>query len=160
MENTTTPTAVAGLLSTVTLSKFKYFAGMSEETNAFTATVHVAGETIGTAENRGHGGCTFVRFNNQTHALVPFTSQIADAVDKLVDAKVNEQHNAKFILKMRRKARETTAYITADCSRGQYVAFKKGVMVNLNAVTAKPGFLKFVSDMTDAEILSHFTANA
>jgi hypothetical protein len=161
MENTSTTPTTADLAARLTIGALKYFAAMSEETNAFTANVLLDGKLIGYADNAGHGGATHVRLiGDNRHDLEIHRRGFEDAVDALVDAKIAEMHDAKFILKMRRKARETTAYITADCKSGQYIAFKKGVMVNLNAVTAKPGFVKFVSDMTDAEILSHFTANA
>jgi hypothetical protein len=161
MENTTTTTPTASLIPRLSIGAFKYFAGMSKETTAFTANVLLDGKLIGYADNAGHGGATHVRFiGDDRHDMEIHRRGFEDAVDALVDAKVSAQHDAKFILKMRKKARETSAYITADCTRGQYIAFKKGVMVNLTAVTAKPGFVKFVSAMTDAEILAHFTANA
>lgn len=140
-------------LTSITLAKFKHYARLSEETVAFTADLLLDGRKIGTAENRGHGACTNVRIDSG-HVFVG----IEEHVDALVEAQLDKAHDAKFILRMRRKARETSAYITADCKTGQYVAFKKGVMVNLTAVVAKPGFVKFVNDMTDAEMLAHFTA--
>lgn len=144
-------------LSRVTLGKFKHYARLSEETVAFTADILLDGKKVGTADNRGHGGCTNVRIDTG-HPLT--VVDLEAHVDSLVEAELDKAHNAKFILRMRKKARETSAYITTDCEKGSYKAFKKGTMVNLTAVQSKPGFLKFVVDMTDAEILAHFTANA
>lgn len=45
----------------ITLSKVSYCAALSEETSAFSATVHLNGEAFATVENRGHGGCNDVR---------------------------------------------------------------------------------------------------
>ena len=142
--------------TTITLAKFKHYARLSEETVAFTADLLLNGKKIGTAENRGHGGCTIVRLD--CNSTISEQGDLSDKVDDLVEAELDKAHNAKFVLKMLKKARETSAYITADCGKGQYIAFKKGVMVNLTLVMAKPNFLKFVTDMTDEEILAHFTA--
>jgi len=42
----------------ITLKGFKYYAGMSQETNCFVATVCFDGVPVMTAENQGHGGST------------------------------------------------------------------------------------------------------
>lgn len=57
-------------MSRITLKNFKHAAFMSEETNAFRASVYFDGELIGTAENDGHGGSTFVRPFPKTDAQV------------------------------------------------------------------------------------------
>lgn len=41
----------------ITLKGIKYFAGMSEETHCFTATIYFDGVKVGTTKNNGHGGC-------------------------------------------------------------------------------------------------------
>lgn len=157
MNNTTQNNTIN--LTRITIGAFKHFAGMSEETEAFTANVLLDGKVIGYADNAGRGGCTHVRFiGDNRHEMEIHQTAIADHVDTLIDALLTAKHDAKFVAKMRKKARETTAYLTADCGKGQYIAHKKGVMVDLNRVTAKQGFVKFVADMTDAEILAHFTA--
>jgi hypothetical protein len=42
----------------ITLKNIKHARNLSEETNAFTATVYVDGKKAGDAYNRGNGGCT------------------------------------------------------------------------------------------------------
>lgn len=42
----------------VSLKNVKFYEGMSEETNAFTADIYFDGKKIGFAKNDGHGGCT------------------------------------------------------------------------------------------------------
>ena len=41
----------------ITLKAVKYYAGLSEETNAYSAKVYFDGQLVGTASNRGNGGC-------------------------------------------------------------------------------------------------------
>lgn len=45
----------------LTVAKIKTFAAGSEETLCFVADLMVNGKKVGTAENDGHGGCTFLR---------------------------------------------------------------------------------------------------
>jgi hypothetical protein len=40
----------------ITLKNVKIYAGLSEETIAFNASVHIDGKKVGDASNRGHGG--------------------------------------------------------------------------------------------------------
>ena len=156
---TTQATTTTLDLTRITIGAFKHFAGMSEETEAFTANVLLDGKVIAYADNHGKGGCTHVRFlGDNRHNMEVHQTRLADHVDTLIDALLIAKHDQKFIAKMRKKARETVAYLTADCGKGQYIAHKKGAMVDLNRVTSKQGFVKFVADMTDAEILAHFAA--
>ncbi len=50
----------AAFLPRITLKSLKHAAYLSEETNAFTATVYFDGKRIGHGRNDGHGGCTDV----------------------------------------------------------------------------------------------------
>ena len=146
-------------LNLVTIGAFKHFAGMSEETNAFTANVLLDGKLIGYADNHGKGGCTHVRFlGDNRHEMEVHQTAIADHVDTLVDEAIHQKALAKSVAKIRKMARETTAFVCTEClkTKCQYRNYKKGAMVNLTAVTQKVGFVKFVTDMTDAEILAHF----
>lgn len=43
----------------IELKSFKHYAGMSEETNAFTANVYINNKLTAYAKNDGHGGCTY-----------------------------------------------------------------------------------------------------
>ena len=155
----TTQTNTTINLNLVTIGAFKHFAGMSEETNAFTANVLLDGKLIGYADNHGKGGCTHVRFlGDNRHEMEVHQTAIADHIDTLVDEAIHQKALAKTVAKIRKMARETTAFVCTEClkTKGQYRNYKKGTMVNLIAVTQKVGFVKFVTDMTDAEILAHF----
>lgn len=158
--NTQTATLpTASLLPLITIGAFKYFAAMSQETNAFTANVLLDGKLVGYADNEGRGGSTHIRFvGDDRHDLEVHRAAFEEKVDTLVDEAIHLKALGKTILKIRKMARETTAFVCVEClkTKGQYRNFKKGATVNLNAVTQKVGFVKFVADMTDAEILAHF----
>ncbi len=42
----------------IELKSIKFIEAMSEETNAFTANLHINGKKVGRCKNQGHGGCT------------------------------------------------------------------------------------------------------
>ena len=44
----------------IELKNVKHFPSGSQETNCFTANLYLDGKKIGSAENDGHGGCTFI----------------------------------------------------------------------------------------------------
>ena len=150
-------------LTRITIGAFKHFAGMSEETEAFTANVLLNGKVIGYADNHGTGGCTHVRFiGDDRHDMEIHQTAIADLVDTLVDAKLQEKHLAKSVAKIRRNAHKSVMYIKVGHEKGYYASFKGITDANrqkaIDAAKAKPDFKVLVADMTDAEILAHFTA--
>lgn len=49
----------------IELKNLKYFASLSEETNAFTANLYINGKVCGVAKNSGHGGETYVLVSNR-----------------------------------------------------------------------------------------------
>jgi hypothetical protein len=49
----------------IELKNIKHFESLSEETNAFTASVYIEGKRVGTAKNTGHGGETDVYADNE-----------------------------------------------------------------------------------------------
>ena len=67
----------------VSLKSVKYMASLSEETNAFTATICIDGVKVGTVRNAGHGGpndygvdaSTMKRLNEWAATLPPITFQ-------------------------------------------------------------------------------------
>ena len=150
-------------LSRFSLGAFKHFAGMSEETEAFTANLVLDGKVIGYADNHGKGGSTSIRFlGDNRHEFEVHKTALADLVDSLVDAKLQEKHLAKVVAKIRRDALKKVMYLKASHGKGYYSSFK-----NLTDATrpkaiatakANPEFKTLVVDMTDAEILAHFTA--
>jgi hypothetical protein len=151
------------LLNLVAIGAFKHFAGMSEETNAFTANVLLDGKLIGYADNHGKGGCTHVRFlGDNRHEMEVHQTAIADHVDTLVDAKLDEKHLAKVVVKVRRDAHKSVMYLKVTHVKGQYSAFKAITDANrqkaMDSAKTRPDFKVLVADMTDAEIIAHFTA--
>lgn len=48
----------------IEIKKLSHNKRLSEETQCFACDVYVNGKKVGTAENRGHGGCTMVWFND------------------------------------------------------------------------------------------------
>jgi len=178
---TTTPTTAQNL-SRLALKSFKTVSWMSEETVCFTATVLLDGKVIGEAANEGSGGCTFIHYNSPaTEALAEsfakcispldvdgwdFLADKGFTFDCLVDiiVQIEEEKKAteKLLKKIRKAGIELLAYISKDDKHCQYRSFKKGRVTAVNvqqlkdALKAKPDFSKFVSDMTDAEIIAHF----
>ncbi len=61
----------------IELKAFKHFPSISEETNAFSATIYVDGKNVGQCDNRGQGGCSDYHFKD------PATR---NAVEKFVEA--------------------------------------------------------------------------
>jgi hypothetical protein len=81
---TTTP-------ATVTLKAFKHIKAMSEETLCFTAAVLVNGVIVGHAENRGHGGCTFLYPVNPSLCIKHLEAEVDRLADEMVNAKETER---------------------------------------------------------------------
>jgi len=151
------------ILPRITIEAFKHFAGMSEETEAFTANVLLDGKLIGYADNHGKGGCTHVRFlGDNRHEMEVHQTAIADYVDTLIEAKLDEKHLAKVVAKVRRDAHKSVMYVRVGQVKGQYSGFKAITDANrqkaIDAAKTRPDFKVLVADMTDAEIIAHFTA--
>lgn len=169
----------------LSLKGFKSVRWMSEETICFTATLLLDGKPVAVASNEGHGGSTFLHYSNKdaeavvdsiASSLEPeeygwgFLNQYgkrlsaADIVDILVEIEDKKKGQEKLLKKMRKAGVECLAYINTDSKAGEYRAFKKGVVTDLNrqkyldGIKAKPAFKAFVSDLTDAEILAHFAS--
>jgi hypothetical protein len=84
----TTPTT-----PTVTLSKIKYAAFASEETNCFEATVLIDGKPAGTVSNEGRGGCD----NFHPRALQQQLNEIAAALPP-IDTEYNLKNDAELLI--------------------------------------------------------------
>jgi hypothetical protein len=93
----------------VSLKRFVHYPRMSEETTAFNADLVHDGVTIGTAENDGHGGCTFVHLNDKGRAIPAIAEANAlpefndDSLQSIVDNLVEEAVHSKWIEKQRKK---------------------------------------------------------
>lgn len=167
------------------LKGFKTVRWMSEETICFTATLLLDGKPVAVASNEGHGDSTFLRYSNKdAEAVVDSIAaslepaeygwgflneygkklSAADVVDILVEIEDKKKGLEKLLKKMRKAGVECLAYITKGAKSGEYRAYRKGAVNDLNrqkyidAIKAKPDFQAFVSDLTDAEILAHFAA--
>ena len=153
----------APITARITLGKFKYFAGMSEETNAFTANVMLDGKVIGYADNHGKGGCTHVRFVcDNRHEMEVHQTAIADHIDTLVDAEVMKKETARIVAKVRRDAIKKAQFIKTTTQKGFVAGFKNVTDLNRSQAVAQakahPEFKTMVADMTDAEIADWFIA--
>jgi hypothetical protein len=178
---TLTPSTLTAAGSTLSLKGYKTVSWMSEETVCFTATVLIDGKPVGEAENDGHGGCTFVRFvSPAAEALAEKIAKDAKPADygwefcqtltfdNLVDILVQkidvQKQEEKIVKKVRTKAAKEMHYVTVDCKKAEYFAFKKALAAGSPAARlteiakAKVGFKAFVIDLTDAEILAHFAS--
>lgn len=62
----------------VELKSIKFAASLSQETNAFTATVYIDGEKVGTAENHGQGGPTSVHPRAAEERLTAIAATLPD----------------------------------------------------------------------------------
>jgi len=72
----------------ITLKRFQHYPRMSEETVAFNADLGYEGVTIGSAENDGHGGCTFIHLNDKGRAIPAILN--ASRIPEFGDGKINE----------------------------------------------------------------------
>jgi len=99
----------------VTLKRFQHYPRMSEETIAFNADIVYEGVTVGTAENDGHGGCTFVHLNDKgknilnivkANALAEFDD---DSLQSIVDDLVGKAIHDKWVANQRKKVAKELA---------------------------------------------------
>lgn len=104
----------------ITLKRFQHYPRMSQETEAFNADIAYEGVTIGTAENNGHGGCTFVHLNDKGRAIpeIITANQIPefsngkfneDSLTNIVDRLVENSIRSKWIDKQRKKVEKQLA---------------------------------------------------
>jgi hypothetical protein len=93
----------------ITLKRFQHYPRMSQETEAFNADLAYEGVVIGSAENNGHGGCTFVHLNDKGRAVPEVVeaeklpefddNSLTSIVDKLVEKTLRD----KWVEKQRKK---------------------------------------------------------
>jgi hypothetical protein len=79
----------------ITLKKFQHYPRMSEETTAFNADIAYEGVTVGTAENNGHGGCTFVHLNDKGRSIPSIVE--ASRIPEFSDGKFNEDSLTRIV---------------------------------------------------------------
>lgn len=104
----------------ITLKRFKHYPRMSEETEAFNADIAYEGMVVGSAENNGHGGCTFVHLNDKGRAIPALVeaSRIPefsdgkfneDSLVHIVDDLVEKTIHSKWVEKQRKKVEKQLA---------------------------------------------------
>jgi hypothetical protein len=99
----------------ITLKRFQHYPRMSQETEAFNADLAHEGVTIGSAENDGHGGCTFVHLNDKGRAIPDLVeasrlSELDDnSLTSIVDELVEKTLRDKWVEKQRKKTEKELA---------------------------------------------------
>jgi hypothetical protein len=99
----------------ITLKRFQHYPRMSEETNAFNADIVHDGVVVGSAENGGHGGCTFVHLNDKGRAIPEIVSASNlpegndDSLQSIVDNLVEQAIHSKWVEKQRKKVEKQLA---------------------------------------------------
>lgn len=113
----------------ITLRRFQHYARMSEETNAFNADLAYEGVTVGTAENNGHGGCTFIHLNDKGRSIpaiveangIPEFSNgrfNEDSLVRIVDDLVEKTIHSKWVEKQRKKVEKELATTVVFSRKG------------------------------------------
>ena len=93
----------------ITLKRFQHYPRMSEETTAFNSDILYEGVTVGTAENDGHGGCTFVHLNDKGRSIPALVeaSRLPEGNEKsltdIVDDLVEQAIHSKWVEKQRKR---------------------------------------------------------
>ena len=99
----------------ITLKRFQHYPRMSEETNAFNADIAFDGVVVGTAENDGHGGCTFVHLNDKGRSIPALVSasklsELDDnSLTSIVDNLVEQAIRSKWVEKQRKRVQKELA---------------------------------------------------
>lgn len=105
----------------VTLKAFKHIKAMSEETLCFTAAVLVNGTIVGHAENRGHGGCTFIFPVNPAADL----KHLVDEVDRLACEMVDSAEMNRLRKKVAKDLATTVIFTRKGDAAGSFRTLKK-----------------------------------
>jgi hypothetical protein len=99
----------------ITLKRFQHYPRMSEETNAFNSDILYEGVTVGTAENDGHGGCTFVHLNDKGRTIPALVeaSRLPEGNDEsltdIVDDLVEKTIHSKWVDRQRKRVEKQLA---------------------------------------------------
>ena len=99
----------------LTLKRFQHYPRMSQETEAFNADLCYEGVVIGSAENDGHGGCTFVHLNEKGRAIPAIITAERlpefneNSLVHIVDDLVEKSIHSKWVEKQRKKVEKELA---------------------------------------------------
>lgn len=96
----------------IELKNIQYSDKLSEESNAFSADLYIEGKMAGTASNRGRGGATTCRANDENgrkliaeaesycKGLPPYDMDLGDYLDNLIQKYLEEKDKKQFQKKM------------------------------------------------------------
>jgi len=144
----------------ITLKRFQHYPRMSQETEAFNADLAYEGVVVGSAENDGHGGCTFVHLNDKGRAIPRLVeaSRIPEfsngefndnSLTRIVDELVEKTLLDKWVAKQRKKTEKQLATKVLFNRRGD----KEGTFRTYNLKGGSPAevlaFAKQVASQTD-----------
>lgn len=99
----------------ITLKRFQHYARMSQETTAFNSDLSYEGVTVGSAENDGHGGCTFVHLNDKGRAIPVLVEASRlpegdeDSLTDIVDELVEKTIHSKWVASQRKRVEKELA---------------------------------------------------
>jgi hypothetical protein len=134
----------------ITLKNFKHMSSLSEETLCFTANVCFNGKAVGSAENHGHGGSTFVHIKDKKVADLLTSSEWERTVDELTFAELRKKEDAKLTKNVTKQLERDILFTKKGKGfEGRYFVFKKG---NTSPETAKACRAK-IALMPDADLI-------
>jgi hypothetical protein len=111
----------------ITIKNFKHLASLSEETLCFTATVCFNGKAVGSAENHGHGGSTFIHIKDKKVADLLPSSEWERTVDELTFAELRKKEDAKLTKSIKKQLERDILFTRKGKEfEGRYFVFKKG----------------------------------
>lgn len=118
----------------ITLKRFQHYPRMSEETVAFNADIAYEGVVVGTAENDGHGGCTFVHLNDKGRSIPAIAEanalpegnedSLTDIVDNLVDRTIHDKWVANQRKKVAKQLATTVLFNRKGDKDGSFRTYK------------------------------------
>lgn len=139
----------------ITLKRFKHYARMSEETNAFNADIAYEGLTIGSAENNGHGGNTFCTLNEKGRAIpaIVEASKLSegneDSLTDIVDNLVEKTIHSKWVEKKKKKVEKQLAGTVLFSRKGDSDSSFRTYNLKGKSPTEVIAFAKKVSAQAD-----------
>lgn len=154
----------------ITLKRFQHYPRMSEETNAFNADIAYEGVTVGTAENDGHGGCTFVHLNDKGRSIPALVeasrlpegneASLTDIVDNLVEKTIHSKWVDKQRKRVEKELATTVLFTRKGDKEGSFRTYKlkdkspAEVLLFAKEVAGKPDVTRVLNLMPFEEAFS------
>jgi len=115
----------------ITLKSFKWLPSLSHETLCFTAKVLIDGKVVGTAENAGHGGCTFVHVETSKVPRDLDGIDLETIVDELAYAEVDRKEVDKAVRRVLKDMKDKVVFLKPGESLKQgWRIWRIGAVVN------------------------------